>query len=119
MKRYIAAIITISAEPYRPPDEARPVNATHPQLLVSHRLLIDDGHTSTLQDYLGIFRAGSVFILDEAHHAAPASGQRYAIDTKITKAIRDLAPCFEHRLSSLQRPTTALEQLLRAGLTAG
>jgi hypothetical protein len=39
-----------------------------------------------------------LFILDEAHHAAPASGQKYAIDSQITRAIRDLAPRFEHRL---------------------
>jgi superfamily II DNA or RNA helicase len=71
---------------------------THPRLLVSHRLLIDDSYMATLRDWLGTFRPGTLFILDEAHHAAPASGQRYAIDTKITKAIRDLAPRFEHRL---------------------
>ena len=39
-----------------------------------------------------------LLILDEAHHAAPASGQRYAIDSQITRAIRDLSPRFEHRL---------------------
>ena len=39
-----------------------------------------------------------MLILDEAHHAAPASGARYAIDSKITRAMRDLAPRFEHRL---------------------
>ena len=32
------------------------------------------------------------------HHAAPASGAKYAIDSKITRAIRDIAPRFEHRL---------------------
>jgi len=31
-----------------------------------------------------------LLILDEAHHAAPASGQKYAIDSQITKVIRDL-----------------------------
>jgi superfamily II DNA or RNA helicase len=39
-----------------------------------------------------------LLILDEAHHAAPASGRKYAIDSQITKAIRELAPRFEHRL---------------------
>src|SRR5262249_41068943 len=29
---------------------------------------------------------------------APASGQKYAIDSHITRAVRDLAPRFEHRL---------------------
>jgi superfamily II DNA or RNA helicase len=39
-----------------------------------------------------------LLILDEAHHAAPASGQRYAIDSQFTRAIRGLSGCFEHRL---------------------
>lgn len=71
---------------------------THPRLLVSHRLLIDDSYAATLRDWLGEFLPATLFILDEAHHAAPSSGQRYAIDTKITKAVRDLARRFEHRL---------------------
>ena len=41
---------------------------------------------------------GSLLILDEAHHAAPASGQKYAIDSPITRAVRDIAHRFEHRL---------------------
>jgi SNF2 family DNA or RNA helicase len=72
--------------------------ATHTRFLLSHRLLIDEAYAGPLRDWLGDFRAGSLLILDEAHHAAPASGSRYAIDSKITRAIRDLAPRFEHRL---------------------
>src|SRR6516225_5738094 len=72
--------------------------ATHTRFLISHRLLIDEAYTGPLRDWLGDFRPGSLLILDEAHHAAPASGARYAIDSKITRAIRDLAPRFEHRL---------------------
>ena len=37
-------------------------------------------------------------ILDEAHNAAPSSGIRYAIDSQITRTIRDISPRFEHRL---------------------
>jgi hypothetical protein len=37
-------------------------------------------------------------IIDEAHHAAPASGSRYGIETKFTRAVRDLSGRFEHRL---------------------
>ncbi len=48
--------------------------------------------------WLDNLRPGSLLILDEAHHAAPASGTKYAIDSKFTRAIRDLAPRFEHRL---------------------
>ena len=71
---------------------------THSRFLVSHRLLIDEAYTGPLLDWLGAFRAGTLLILDEAHHAAPASGQKYAIDSQITRAVRDLAPRFEHRL---------------------
>lgn len=72
--------------------------ATHSRFLVSHRLLIDEDHATPLRSWLGDLRPGSLLILDEAHHAAPSSGARYAIDSKITRAVRDLAPRFEHRL---------------------
>lgn len=72
--------------------------STHTRFLVSHRLLIDEAYAGPLRDHLDTFRSGSLFILDEAHHAAPASGQKYAIDSQITRAVRDLAPRFEHRL---------------------
>ncbi|QEG00156.1 RNA polymerase-associated protein RapA [Stieleria maiorica] len=72
--------------------------STHTRFLVSHRLLIDEAYAGPLRDHLGTFRSGSLFILDEAHHAAPSSGQKYAIDSQITRAMRDLAPRFEHRL---------------------
>jgi SNF2 family DNA or RNA helicase len=71
---------------------------THSRFLISHRLLIDESYTATLRDWLSDFRIGSLLILDEAHHAAPSSGAKYAIDSKITRAIRDLAGRFEHRL---------------------
>lgn len=72
--------------------------STHSRFLVSHRLLIDETYTNPLIDWLGDFRSGSLLILDEAHHAAPASGQQYAIDSQFTHAIRDVAQRFEHRL---------------------
>jgi superfamily II DNA or RNA helicase len=71
---------------------------THSRFLVSHRLLIEESYASPLRDHLSTFRPGTLLILDEAHHAAPSSGSRYAIDSRITRAIRDLAPRFEHRL---------------------
>ncbi len=71
---------------------------THTRFLISHRLLIDEAYTAPLLDWLGDFRPGTLFILDEAHHAAPASGQKYAIDSQITRAVRELARRFEHRL---------------------
>ncbi len=71
---------------------------THTRFLISHRLLIDEVYTGPLLDWLGEFRGGTLLILDEAHHAAPSSGQKYAIDSQITRAVRELAPRFEHRL---------------------
>jgi superfamily II DNA or RNA helicase len=71
---------------------------TASRFLLSHGLLIDQTYTAGLVDALREFRPGSLLILDEAHHVAPASGQKYAIDSQITKAVRDIAPRFEHRL---------------------
>lgn len=71
---------------------------TNPRFLISHRLLIDEAYAAPMRDWLGTFRPGSLLILDEAHHAAPSSGQQYAIDSHITRAVRDLSPRFEHRL---------------------
>jgi superfamily II DNA/RNA helicase len=87
---------------------------THPRFLISQRLLIDDNYRKPLVDWLSKnpdgapttvsgeraydIKTGTLLILDEAHHAAPSSGARYAIDSKITAAIRDIAPRFEHRL---------------------
>ncbi|MCZ0810604.1 DISARM system SNF2-like helicase DrmD [Roseovarius sp. EGI FJ00037] len=66
--------------------------------LVSHRLLTDETYASGLREILGPMRSNSMLILDEAHHAAPASGSRYAIDSQFTRAVRDIAQGFEHRL---------------------
>lgn len=71
---------------------------TFPRFLVSHKLLIDETYCAPLRDWLDNLRPGSLLIFDEAHHAAPASGARYAIDSKFTRAIRDIADRFEHRL---------------------
>ena len=71
---------------------------THSRFLVSHNLLIDPGYADPMREWLGGLRPGSLLILDEAHHAAPSSGGRYGIETKFTRAIRDLGGRFEHRL---------------------
>ena len=71
---------------------------THSRFLVSHNLLIDPGYADPLRAWLGGMRPGSLLILDEAHHAAPSSGGRYGIESKFTRAVRDLAGRFEHRL---------------------
>ena len=71
---------------------------THSRFLISHNLLIDPTYTDPMREWLGPMLPGSLLILDEAHHAAPSSGGRYGIETKLTRAVRDLAGRFEHRL---------------------
>ena len=71
---------------------------THSRFLVSHNLLTDPTYADPLRERLGDRLHGSLLILDEAHHAAPASGGRYGIETKFTRAIRDISGRFEHRL---------------------
>ena len=71
---------------------------THSRFLVSHNLLIDPTYADPMREWLGEMQPGSLLILDEAHHAAPSSGGRYGIETKFTRAVRDLGGRFEHRL---------------------
>ena len=71
---------------------------THSRFLVSHNLLIDSAYADPMRVWLGPMRPGSLLILDEAYHAAPSSGGRYGIESKFTRAVRDLAGRFEHRL---------------------
>jgi superfamily II DNA or RNA helicase len=71
---------------------------THSRFLISHNLMIDPTYTDPMREWLGTLLPGSLLILDEAHHAAPSSGGRYGIETKFTRAVRDLAGRFEHRL---------------------
>lgn len=71
---------------------------THTRFILSHALLRDETYAAPLRDWLGEFSAGAMLILDEAHNAAPASGSRYAIDSRLTKTVRDIAPRFEHKL---------------------
>ncbi|WP_153823210.1 DISARM system SNF2-like helicase DrmD [Polyangium spumosum] len=71
---------------------------THRHFLISHNLLRDEDYLIGLRDWLGDFCPGSLFILDEAHVAAPASESKYAIDSQTTRAVRDIARRFEHRL---------------------
>ncbi len=71
---------------------------THSRFLISHALLIDPTYMDPMREWLGTMQPGSLLILDEAHHAAPSSGGKYGIESKFTRAIRDLAKRFEHRL---------------------
>jgi ERCC4-related helicase len=88
--------------------------ATDSRFVVSHKLLIDEAYTAGLRDAVGAFRPRSLLIVDEAHHAAPSSSQKYAIDSQFTKAIRDLAPRFEHRLFLTATPHNGHENSFAA-----
>ena len=100
---------------------------THSRFLVSHRLLADPAYTDPMRAWLDPMLPGSLLILDEAHHAAPSSGGRYGIETKFTRAVRDLAKRFEHRLFLSATPhnghsnsfATLLELLDRHRFTRG
>lgn len=78
--------------------------ATHQRFIISYPLLRRPEHRDPLlQQLASLARAGekarkSLLILDEAHTAAPASATKYAVDSRITAVIRDVAPRFENRL---------------------
>jgi hypothetical protein len=78
--------------------------STGSRFIVSHRLLTDEVYAAGLRDVLGEFRPRALFILDEAHHAAPAAGIRYATSSQLTKAVRELGERFEHRLFPTATP---------------
>jgi superfamily II DNA or RNA helicase len=71
---------------------------THNLFIISHALVRDEAYVAPLRAALQKDSGASLMILDEAHNAAPASGARYAIDSKLTLAVRELAELFEHRL---------------------
>jgi ERCC4-related helicase len=71
---------------------------THSRFIISHALLRDETYAAPLRDWLGDFAGASMLILDEAHNAAPASGAKYAVDSRLTSTVRDIARKFEHKL---------------------
>lgn len=71
---------------------------THNRFIISQALIRNETYAGPLRDWLGEFPGSSMLILDEAHNAAPAAGAKYAIDSKLTRALRDLTPRFEHKL---------------------
>ena len=71
--------------------------STHTRFILSQSLVRNEEYASSLRDWLGD-GLKTMLILDEAHNAAPASSSKYAIDSKFTRAIRDLAWRFEHKL---------------------
>lgn len=68
------------------------------RFIVSHSVLADETYMTGLRDLLQTYRARSMFVLDEAHHAAPSGGLAWATESQLTRAVRDIAGPFEHRL---------------------
>lgn len=70
------------------------------RFIVSHSVLADETYMSGLRDVLNRPGGGarSMLILDEAHHAAPAGGLAWATESQLTRAVREIAAPFEHRL---------------------
>jgi SNF2 family DNA or RNA helicase len=71
---------------------------THMRFIISYQTLRRPEYRDPLLARLGDRARKSLLILDEAHTAAPASASKYAIDSRITKVVRDLAPRFDNRL---------------------
>ncbi|MCD6497575.1 MAG: DISARM system SNF2-like helicase DrmD [Deltaproteobacteria bacterium] len=72
--------------------------STHSRFIISHQTLRRPEYRDPLLQHIGERAPKSLLILDEAHVAAPASASKYAIDSRITRVIRDIAPRFENRL---------------------
>jgi superfamily II DNA or RNA helicase len=78
---------------------ATPIWELHHRFIVSYQTLRRAEYYEPLLAFLGDgVRHKSMLVLDEAHVVAPASSSRYAIDTDTTRAVRQLAERFEHRL---------------------
>ncbi|MCA3011228.1 MAG: DEAD/DEAH box helicase family protein [Myxococcaceae bacterium] len=76
-----------------------PVWSTHSRFIVSYQTLRRSEYFEPLRTFLEERgRSKTLLVLDEAHVVAPASASRYAVDTETTRAIRQLADRFEHRL---------------------
>lgn len=71
---------------------------THNRFVVSYQVLRRPEYRDPLLHHLGDRAPKSLLILDEAHTAAPASASVYAVDSGVTRVVRDVAPRFEHRL---------------------
>jgi superfamily II DNA or RNA helicase len=72
--------------------------STSARFILTYPLLRRPEYKEPLFQFLGDRRKKSLLIMDEAHTAAPATSARYAVDSAVTKTVRELAPRFENRL---------------------
>jgi hypothetical protein len=71
---------------------------TNQRFIISYQTLRRPEYRDPLLAHLGERARKSMLVLDEAHTAAPATASKYAVDSQLTKVIRDIAPRFDHRL---------------------
>ncbi len=90
--------------------------ATHNRFIISHNLIKDEEYAADLRTWLGrdLVRPRSLLILDEAHHAAPASGAVYAITSQFTRCITEFAAKFEHKIFLSATPHNGHSNSFRA-----
>ena len=72
--------------------------ATGTSFILSHSLLHAEPYRTWLADWLGTEGRGALLILDEAHHAAPASASSFGADSQFISTLEHLVERFEHRL---------------------
>ncbi len=71
---------------------------THNQFIISHALIRNESYAGPLRDWLEASSGKAMLILDEAHNVAPSSSSKYAVDSHLTRQMREIAPRFDHKL---------------------
>ena len=92
---------------------------SHPRLIVSMEWLKFESQMRWFDEFLppdpNVYpRAFDLLIVDEAHRIAPSAVGRYAKDSLRTKAMRRLAPHFEHRLFLTATPHNGYPESFQA-----
>lgn len=92
---------------------------SHPRLIVSMEWVKFESQMRWFDEFLppdpNIFpRAFDLLIVDEAHRVAPSAVGRYARESLRTKAVRRLAPHFEHRLFLTATPHNGYQESFQA-----
>ena len=85
-----------------------------PRLITSIDWLKGDNALRLMKDALPVVptypRKFDILIVDEAHNIAPSGSGNYAVDSLRTKAIRTIAPHFEHRLFLTATPHNGYQE---------
>jgi superfamily II DNA or RNA helicase len=89
-----------------------------PRLITSMQWLRNDIPMRKMREVLPAFptypRTFDILVVDEAHNIAPAGSGNYSIDSQQTRAIREIAPHFEHRLFLTATPHNGYKQSFTA-----